>query len=147
MSQRPDKEIKKGPDNLWCGVDDYFFLLECKNEVAEERAEISKHEAGQMNSHSAWFESVYDNKSCKRVLIIPTKKLSYHGDFTHDVEVMRKNGLNRLKSNVKGFFKEFAKLNIHEISDQEVQRYIDGHKLDLNSLKDIYTEKYTKASK
>lgn len=147
LSQRPDKEIKKGPDNLWCGVDDYFFLLECKNEVAEERAEISKHEAGQMNSHSAWFESVYDNKPCKRVLIIPTKKLSYHGDFTHDVEVMRKNGLNRLKNNVKGFFKEFAKLNIHEISDQEVQRYIDGHKLDLNSLKDVYTEKYTKASK
>jgi hypothetical protein len=147
LSQRPDKEIKKGPDNLWCGVDDYFFLLECKNEVGEDRAEISKHEAGQMNSHSAWFESIYDNKPCKRILIIPTKKLSYHGNFTHDVEIMRKSRLNKLKSNVKGFFKEFAKLNIHEVTDQEIQKYIDVHELDLNSIKDNYSEKYTSAVK
>ncbi|WP_281187972.1 DEAD/DEAH box helicase [Vibrio harveyi] len=147
LSQRPDKEIGKGPDNLWCGVDDYFFLLECKNEVNEERAEINKHEAGQMNSHCAWFESIYDSKPCKRILVIPTKKLSYHGDFTHDVEIMRKHSLNKLKLNVKGFFKEFANLNIHEVNDQEIQRYIDAHNLDLNSIKSKYTEKYTKASK
>ncbi len=147
LSQRPDKEIGKGPDNLWCGVDDYFFLLECKNEVNEERAEINKHEAAQMNSHCAWFESIYNDKPCKRVLIIPTKKLSYHGDFTHEVEIMRKSSLNRLKHNVKGFFKEFAKLNIHEVTDQEIQRFIDFHNLDINSLKDKYTEKYTKSSK
>ncbi|HCE3385905.1 DEAD/DEAH box helicase family protein [Vibrio parahaemolyticus] len=146
LSQRPDKEIKKGPDNLWCGVDDYFFLLECKNEVSEERAEINKHEAAQMNSHCGWFDSIYDNKPCKRILIIPTRKLSYHGDFTHDVEIMRKGRLNNLKSNVKGFFKEFAKLNIHEVSDQEIQRFIDAHNLDLNSLKDKYTERYIKSN-
>ncbi|QQX78551.1 DEAD/DEAH box helicase family protein [Shewanella sp. KX20019] len=147
LSQRPDKEIKKGPDNLWCGVDDYFFLIECKNEVGEERAEISKHEAGQMNSHCGWFESEYNDKPCKRILIIPTKKLSYHGDFTHDVEIMRKGKLNNLKYNVKGFFKEFANINIHEITDNEVQRYINAHKLDLNSIKDNYSEKYVKAMK
>lgn len=147
LSQRPDKEIKKGPDNLWCGVDDYFFLLECKNEVNDDRKEISKHEAGQMNSHCAWFEDVYDNKMCKRILIIPTKRLSYHGDFTHDVEIMRKNGLNKLKANVKGFYKEFANLNIHEVTTQEIQKYIDTHKLDLESLKSIYSERYTKATR
>ncbi len=147
LSQRPDKEIKKGPDNLWCGVDDFFFLFECKNEVEEDRAEISKHEAGQMNSHCAWFDSVYDNKKCKRILIIPTKKLSYYGDFTHDVEIMRKSNLNKLKRNIKGFFKEFAKLNIHQVTDQEIQKFIDTHKLDLDSLKSEYSEKYTKATK
>lgn len=147
LSQRPDKEIKKGPDNLWCGVDDFFFLLECKNEVGEDRAEISKHEAGQMNSHCAWFDSIYDNKKCKFILIIPTKKLSYHGDFTHEVEIMRKSNLNKLKTNIKGFFKEFAKLNIHEVTDQEIQRFIDTHKLDLESLKKEYSEKYIKAIK
>ncbi|MBL0592659.1 DEAD/DEAH box helicase family protein [Aeromonas veronii] len=147
LSQRPDKEIKKGPDNLWCGVDDYFFLLECKNEVVEERAEISKYEAGQMNSHCGWFESEYIDKPCKRILIIPTRKLSYHADFTHDVEIMRKGKLNELKNNVKCFFKEFARMNIHEVTDQEVQRYIDTHKLDLQSLKSNYSEKYIKATK
>ncbi len=27
LSQRPDKEIKKGPDNLWCGVENQYVLL------------------------------------------------------------------------------------------------------------------------
>ena len=59
LSQRPDKEIKKGPDNLWCGVENQYFLLECKNEVEDTRSEINKHEAGQMNSHAGWFEDIY----------------------------------------------------------------------------------------
>ncbi len=147
LSQRPDKEIKKGPDNLWCGVENHFFLLECKNEVAEDRSEISKHEAGQMNTHCAWFEGVYNDSECKRILIIPTKKLSYHGDFTHPVEIMKKTKLNKLKFNVKSFFKEFSKYNIHEVSDQKIQEFIDIHNLDLESMKKDYSEKYTKAYK
>ena len=63
------------------------------NEVEDTRSEISKHEAGQMNTHSAWFESVYADAKCKRILVIPTIKLSYHADFTHSVEIMRKGTL------------------------------------------------------
>ncbi len=79
ISQRPDKEIKKGPDNLWGGVDSRFFLFECKSEVEDARTEISKHEAGQMNSHCGWFEKEYGKDTkVTRVLIIPTKNLSYY---------------------------------------------------------------------
>lgn len=56
VSQRPDKEIRKGPDNLWCGSNDHYLLFECKSEVSGTRQEITKHEAGQMNNHCAWFE-------------------------------------------------------------------------------------------
>ncbi|ELW9234635.1 DEAD/DEAH box helicase [Proteus mirabilis] len=147
ISQRPDKEIKKGPDNLWCGVENQYFLLECKNEVDETRSEISKYEAGQMNSHSAWFESIYGNAKCKRVIIIPTLKLSYHADFTHDVEVMRKNMLKKLKNNVKGFFKEFGQYDIHSVSDQKIQQLINIHELDIPSLINKYTERYKRMSK
>ncbi|EBL2631804.1 DEAD/DEAH box helicase, partial [Salmonella enterica subsp. enterica serovar Ohio] len=55
VCQRPDKEIKKGPDNLWGDVDGQYFLFECKNEVDENRSEINKTEAGQMNNHCGWF--------------------------------------------------------------------------------------------
>lgn len=140
LSQRPDKEIKKGPDNLWCGVDDFYFILECKNEVVDDRAEISKHEAGQMNSHSAWFEKTYNTPNCKRILIIPTKKLSYHGDFSHTVEVMRKGSLKKLKDNTKKFFKEFSAYDINELGDEIIQRFINANELDLESLKTKYTE-------
>jgi replicative superfamily II helicase len=147
LSQRPDKEIKKGPDNLWCGIENKYILLECKNEVEDSRTEISKHEAGQMNTHSAWFESVYADAKCKRILIIPTIKLSYHADFTHPVEIMRKGTLKSLKINVKYFFKEFAKYVLHEVSDQKIQQLLDVHKLDINSITTMYSEPYKKSSK
>lgn len=147
ISQRPDKEIKKGPDNLWCGVENQYFLLECKNEVEETRSEISKYEAGQMNSHCAWFESVYSDAKCKRILIIPTLKLGYHADFTHHVEIMRKNKLNKLKSNIKGFFKEFAKYVIHDVSDQKIQQSLNTHELDIYSLTNNYSELHKKSNK
>jgi hypothetical protein len=147
LSQRPDKEIKKGPDNLWCGVENQYFLMECKSEVEENRAEITKHEGGQMNSHSAWFESVYGNARCKRILIIPTKLLSYYADFTHPVAVMRKGKLRLLKENVKNFFKEFSNYVWNEVSDRKVQEFIDAHELDIESLKEKYSEQYRKSSK
>lgn len=147
LCQRPDKEIKKGPDNLWCGVENQYFLLECKNEVEETRSEITKHEAGQMNTHSGWFESIYGDAKCKRILIIPTSKLSYYADFTHPVEIMKKSSLNLLKNNIRNFFKEFSKYIINEIGDESIQQFINIHHLDLNNLMTKYSERYTKVSK
>jgi len=146
LSQRPDKEIKKGPDNLWCGVENQYFLIECKSEVSDDRAEISKYEAGQMNSHSAWFESVYGNVICKRILVIPTKNISYHADFTHDVQVMRKGKLRHLRGNVKAFFKEFSQYVIHEVSDAKIQSWLDIHKLGVDDIRNQYAENYKRSS-
>jgi len=140
-SQRPDKEFKKGPDNLWCGVNNKYFLFECKNEVDENRPEINKHEASQMNSHCAWFENIYGTESYViRILIIPTKKLSYYGDLTHQVRIMRKTQLHNLKKNIKSFFKEFKSYVIDEISDEKIQEFLNSHQLDIKNLENDYSE-------
>jgi hypothetical protein len=39
-SQRPDKEWKEGPDNLWKINDNQYLLVECKNNVEATRSEI-----------------------------------------------------------------------------------------------------------
>jgi len=145
LSQRPDKEIKKGPDNLWCGIGDSYFIYECKNEVDENRAEINKHEAGQMNTHCAWFMNEYPDTKFTAFLIIPTKKLSYHGEFSMPVKIIRKGGLNRLKQNVKGFFKEYANYNIGEIDETKVHQFLITHKLEVSSFETEYSEDYVKA--
>lgn len=147
VSQRPDNLIRKGPDNLWCGVENKYFMFECKSEVEENRSEITKHEAGQMNTHCAWFESEYGDSYVKRVLIIPTKNLSYYADFTHEVEIMRRGKLKSLKNNVKSFVKELKDYNIKEVSDIKIQELIDFHKLDIPSLEHLYTEPYYKNKK
>jgi replicative superfamily II helicase len=97
LSQRPDKEFKKGPDNLWCIANDEYLIFECKSEVDDSRNEITKTETGQMNNHCAWFAQEYRTENVKRVLIIPTKNLSNQGNFTHDVEIMRKGKLRLLR--------------------------------------------------
>jgi hypothetical protein len=142
LSQRPDKEIKKGPDNLWCGVNDEYFIFECKNEVKDSRNEISKTEIGQMNNHCAWFEKEYNTKRVKRIVVIHTKNASNQGDFTHEVEIIRKGKLRDLRNNVKSLFQEFKNYKIQEISDDKIQEWINAHKLDIDSLKTKYTEKY-----
>ena len=40
ISERPDKEWKEGPDNLWLLDDRQYILFECKNEVELTRREI-----------------------------------------------------------------------------------------------------------
>ena len=143
ISQRPDKEIRKGPDNLWCGANNLYSFFECKSEVEDTRAEISKHEAGQMNNHCAWFEEQYGlEASVNRFLIIPTKNLSYCADFTHDVRVIRRGKLKLLKDNIKRFIKELKPYELSEVSDSTLQQLLDLHKLNIYDLVETYSENY-----
>ncbi len=47
--ERPDKEWKEGPDNLWALDDSQYILWECKNEIKLNRSEINKRKTKQMN--------------------------------------------------------------------------------------------------
>lgn len=143
ISQRPDKEIRKGPDNLWGGIEHKFILLECKSEVSESRETINKHEVGQMNSHCGWFENEYGKDVyVKRILIIPTNKLSYEADFTHEVEIMNKKKIKQFKNAIKSFVKEFKPYNIHEIEDDKIQDFINANKLNVKDIESLYTESW-----
>lgn len=143
VSQRPDTEIRKGPDNLWCGTNDEYAFFECKSEVEETRQEISKHEAGQMNNHSAWFEKEYgDNILVNRYLVIPTNELSYYGDFTHEVRIIRRGKLRDFKESIKRFMKELKPYSLNDISDEKLQNLINLHHLNLDDIREYYSEEY-----
>lgn len=144
VSQRPDNEIRKGPDNLWCGTNNRYLMFECKSEVDESRKSINKHEAGQMEEHCAWFENEYGDMDVKRILIIPTKVLSYEADFSRDIEIMRKSKLRELKVKVKSFIKEFRTFEINDLSEETITKWLKFHHLDIDSLFNDYSEKYYK---
>jgi hypothetical protein len=146
-SQRPDNLIKKGPDNLWCVGNDDYIMLECKSEVNVDRDEIYKVEVGQMNNHCGWFHEVYGDANVVRILIIPSKTVSYSANFTHDVKIMRRNSVKRLKDNIKSFIKEFEKYSLGSVSIETVQELINQNKLDVESLKTLYCENYFKKMK
>lgn len=143
VSQRPDMEIRKGPDNLWCGTNNEYAFFECKSEVEETRQEITKHEAGQMNNHSAWFEKEYgSNVFVDRYMLIPTKNLSYSGDFTHPVRIIRREKLKNFKESIKGFLKELSSYRLNDITYEKLQSLINLHHLNLNNIRELYSEEY-----
>ncbi|XJR86508.1 DEAD/DEAH box helicase [Elizabethkingia anophelis] len=142
LSERPDKEFKTGPDNLWCGVGNKYFIFECKSEVDPGRLEINKSEASQMNSHCGWFQEIYNDADVNRILIIPTKNLAFNANFTHDVKILRKGKLRSLRNNVKSFFKEFSNYELQSLTDLKINSFLDSHRLDLNSLWLEYSEPF-----
>jgi hypothetical protein len=138
--QRPDKEWKAGPDNLWAVRDDEYLLFECKSEVKPGRAEINKDETGQMNNASAWFRQVYPGLKVKCVLIIPTKTLGNGAGFNEPVEIMRDPSLDHLTRNVRSFFNEFRNLDLSNLSETKTQSLLDMHKLGVSDLLSVYSE-------
>jgi len=133
-SQRPDREWKEGPDNLWAVRDGEYFLIECKSEVSLERSDINKEETGQMNTACGWFDRNYKGAQASRILIIPTKKLSKASAFTHDVLVMRNRGLRKFTKSVREFFAEFAHLDFNGLSGNNVQKLLSIHELDVEQI-------------
>ena len=146
ISERPDKEYNVGPDNLWCGTNNYYIIFECKSEVKNDRKAISKYEASQMNSHCAWFEETYGQEKVKRILVIPTRLLSRDAFFTHQVEIMKKNKLKNLKSNVRSFFREFKDYDLGSIDAKTVNGFLSEHHLDMSSIFNSYSEEYRRSS-
>lgn len=139
-TERPDREWKAGPDNLWAIRDGQYLLFECKSEVENTRREIHKHETGQMNNSSAWFAREYPGATVSRVLVIPTKQIGVAAGFTDDVRIMRVKGLSMLVRNVRNFFKEFHNLELKDISEKLVHDLLIRHHLDVESLVNNYTE-------
>jgi replicative superfamily II helicase len=143
LSQRPDKEFKKGPDNLWSWGNNEYVLFECKTEVDEKRKEISKTEASQLNSSIAWFNDEYPEGKVISFMVIHTKSLAKNANFMDGVRIIRKQKLDNLKKNVKSFFMEFNAYDLHNLSDTKIQEFLVTHQLnDIKHMKEIYSEEY-----
>lgn len=141
VGERPDKEWKEGPDNLWALDASHYLLWECKNEVETTRAEINKRETEQMNRSSAWFEKHYPGASVKRIIIHPAGLVASAAAFTHEVEVMRDGDLKRLIKHVREFFKALEGLNFADLSIPHLQKLVDSHGLSVDTLLAEYTKK------
>lgn len=135
-SQRPDKEIKKGPDNLWALPGHEYMAFECKNEVILSRDAISKTEAGQMEMHCGWFEKEYGKETNVTYMWIhPTNKLAEDVNLTHEVFVMTPEKLDLFKKHLKSFINEFGKYNIQTITEDTINEFLVNNKLTIKDLK------------
>ena len=139
--ERPDKEWKEGPDNLWALDDSQYILWECKDEVEINRSEINKREADQINRSSAWFTKHYPGMQVKRIIIHPTNTVASAASLTYDVEAMRELELKQLVKKLRDFFKSFEALNFRDLSVPYIQKLVNQHGLDVPALLSQSTKK------
>ena len=137
-SERPEKEWKAGPDNLWCLKANDYLVIECKNEVMQTRQEINKHEVAQMNTSIAWFRKTYQLASFSRLMIISTHKLGVASVFSDDVGIVTKKFLDKLRKNFRAFFGEFRPYDLKDIDDEKVNGWLIAHKLTIEDIKVEY---------
>lgn len=139
-SERPDKQWKEGPDNLWAVAENNYFVIECKNEVLSSRSYISRSETGQMNNSCGWFNKIYQKAQSLNILIIPTLNIEKGANFNYDVKIMREANLEKLKNNFLNFIKEFSEYYLTEFDIPKIDLLLDTHKLTHSDFS-IYIEK------
>jgi len=140
QGQRPDKEWKEGPDNLWGIRAGECILFECKSEVDLRRSEIGKAETGQMNNAIAWFERNYAGTKVKNIMIIPTKVVGRAAGFNAAVQIMRNPSLKKLSSNIEKFFLEFRQYDLASLSEGKVDELLKLHHLSIDEILEEYSE-------
>ncbi|WP_428408457.1 DEAD/DEAH box helicase [Hyphococcus sp.] len=132
--ERPDKDWKEGPDNLWALNDQTYLVIEAKSEVKTDRAEINKDEAEQMNRSAAWFDKHYKGMTATHLIIHPAKKIASEAAFTHSVLGITESDLRRLEKACRGFFKSFETQELRSVSPTFIQKQIDAHKVGIAEL-------------
>jgi replicative superfamily II helicase len=140
-TQRPDKEWKQGPDNLWALRDNQYLLIECKNQVDKNRKEINKDETGQMNNSCAWFRKHYGDSPVKNMMVIWTRSVGQAGGFNEPVEILTDSSLVKLTKNIRGFFGELGKADLQNLSATKIQANLKVYRLTVEDLLDHYSEK------
>jgi len=137
--ERPDKDWKAGPDNLWVLRDNLYLLIECKSEVRMDRPKIYKDESGQMNNACAWFSKNYVGVKCLNMMIVPTRDLSEGAGFNQDVRIMRPKELGVFVDNIKKFFNSFHNADLQSPDKSYIQSQLQKNKLLEEDLFENYT--------
>lgn len=100
--QRPEKDYKEGPDNLWALPNGTFLVIECKNGVTADDG-IAKKDAGQLGQSIEWFTGRYPASASTPVMIHPERRLGQGASGVNGMRVIDVKGLGKLRKNLKEF--------------------------------------------
>lgn len=137
-TDRPDQKEGCGPDNLWQINSDNFWIIECKNCVIANRG-ISRGEAEQLDTSIAWFEGKYEDCHNVAIMIHPSNKLMHDAFSTKPLFAIRVSELEKLKNNVKNFFKSFSGVPIDSITPDGIKLKIKEYSLDSDDIKATFS--------
>lgn len=105
--QRPEKDYKEGPDNLWALPGGSFLVIECKNGVTAGDG-IAKKDAGQLGQSMEWFAARYLASASVPIMIHPERKLGQGASSVNGMRVIDVKGLEKLRKNLRAFAQQLT---------------------------------------
>lgn len=119
--QRPEKEYKEGPDNLWALPNGSFLVIECKN-GGTSGSGISKKDAGQLGQSVAWFVGRYPASASVPIMIHRERTLGQGASLVTGMRVIDPAGLDKLRKNLRAFANQLANPDVVEIASEVAKR-------------------------
>lgn len=119
--QRPEKDYKEGPDNLWAMPNGSFLVIECKNGVTAETG-ISKKDAGQLGQSIDWFRGRYPVSPAMPVMIHPERVLGQGASLVMGMRVIDLAGLEKLRNNLRAFAKQLVDPDVSANASEVAKR-------------------------
>lgn len=138
-SQRPEKESKAGPDNLWHMKGKNYWIISCKNNVAAGRTDISKGEIGQLLTDIAWFNSTYDEADGKPIIIHPASKFASDANADEAIWAITDPSMTKLKRNVLYFYNSFQAVPHDRITTELIKVKLKESRLETDDLNEYLT--------
>ncbi len=142
-TQRPDKETKTGPDNLWNIEGKKYWIIECKNMVALERKEISKKQSGQLIDAIGWFRENYVDCEGVPIFVHPANVFAKEAHPTEECWLLGPEKLEELKGNVLKFYTSLQTTPKEDLSDLIIRDKLRAFNLATGKL-DTYLVKVEK---
>lgn len=119
--QRPEKDYKEGPDNLWALPNGTFIVTECKNGVTATGG-ISKKDAGQLGQSAAWFGNRYPASQFVPVIIHPERTLGQAASNVVDMRVIDDKALSKVRENLRQLSIQLMNPNVASTASEVAQR-------------------------
>ncbi|WP_341857988.1 DEAD/DEAH box helicase [Sinorhizobium medicae] len=119
--QRPEKDYKEGPDNLWALPNGKFLIIECKNGVTANSG-IAKKDAGQLGQSLAWFDTRYPASNSLPIIIHPDRSLGQGASEIDGMRVIDPKGLEKLRRNLRDFAKQLTNPDVASSASEVAKR-------------------------
>lgn len=127
LSQRPEKQLGEGPDNLWRFRDGHFLVIECKNGSRSTNG-ISKTELGQLDQALTWFQRRYGAEPDIPVIIHPLDYLGQQATAPRGLRIIDVKKLTLLRKAFVGFVKSIASESVLT-NETKIKEALHTHKL------------------
>lgn len=125
-SQRPERQLGQGPDNLWAIADGQYWVIEAKSGATSEF--VSKRDAGQLSQSMLWFGQKYaPDQSAIPVMVHHSRKLYADATPPTGMRVIDKRVLGELVASLRDFAAGLASGGWGDPA--AIAQLLDGHRL------------------